>query len=136
MQVTTAHEVRGLDETISRVDVGDWMILTHTGSIIGHVKAIAFPEPYEIVAEGTLTLSPSDREALELTTGIGTTRSAATLLAAVQRLARIRIGDVTIPFTPGQLEEIAYRAGKRGITVQRATQDVIDRIKDELFHRG
>jgi hypothetical protein len=116
------------------IKVGDWQIY-NGAQCVAVLHADQFPGPYEIVAEGTLTLSLQDRELLEATTGVGTTQTAVDLIKAVQRLARIGIGDVRIPFTPGQLEEIAYRAEKRGITVQRAIQDVIDRISGELFHR-
>jgi hypothetical protein len=134
VRVTHDHSVTMPDETVVIARVGDWVILS--GSIIiAYLKDRDFPGPYEIVAEGTLTLSLQDRELLERTTGLGTTRTPMELVAAIQRLARIGIGDVQIPFTPGQLEEIAYRATKRGITLQRAVQDVIDRISGELFHR-
>lgn len=114
---------------------GDWKVMN--GNVVVQIlTAKEFPGPYEIEQQGTLTLTKQDRELLEEITGIGSTTSAGALIAATARLARIAIGDVTIPFTPGQLEEITYRASKRGITVQRAIQDVIDRIKDELFHRG
>jgi hypothetical protein len=136
VQVQTASEVRGLDESVGHVAAGDWMILNMQGMVVGHVAAKDFPAPYEIVAEGTLTLTKTEREALEAVAGVGTTQTGASLLAACQRLARIRIGDVTIPFTPGQLEELQARAVKRGQTTAQAMQAVVDRIKDELFWKG
>jgi hypothetical protein len=135
VRVTTAHTITDLDSSTHPVQVGDWVILTLSGTPIGHLTAAEFPGIYEVVVEGTLTLTLQDRDLLERTTGVGTTRTAPELIAACQRLARIGIGDVQIPFTPGQLEEIAYRAQKRGITVARAIQDVIDRLSGELFHR-
>ncbi len=135
IRATTTHAVVLPDEAIGTVQAGDWEILSGR-IVIGTLKDKDFPGPYEIVAEGTLILSVRDREAIEAVTGLGSTRTALDLLAGVQRLARIKMGDVTIPFTPGQLEEIAYRAQKRGISVQRAMQEVVDRIKDELFHRS
>lgn len=118
------------------VKPGDWLI--YQGAYLLAICADAeFPGPtYEIVAEGTLTLTVQDRDLLERAAGIGCTQTAVSLILAVQRLARIQIGDVTIPFTPGQLEELKHRADKRSQTVAQAVQAVIDRIKDELFWRG
>jgi len=83
-----------------------------------------------------LQLSPADCNRLEEITGFGSTRSPEVFLAAVDRLASMRFGDIRVPFTPGQLEEIAHRASKRGRTVQAEMQAVVDRIQDELFHRA
>lgn len=117
--------------------IGDWIVRTQPGSIpVEVVPPTKFPGVYEIVEEGTLILSKHDRETLEQVTGLGTTRTAVELQAAVGRLSRIRIGDVTIPFTPGQLEEIAHRAAKRGQTPQQAMQAVVDRIRDEIFWKA
>jgi hypothetical protein len=123
------------DESQLAIHIGDWLILSGSQTI-AVLADKDFPGPYEIVGEGTLTLTKQDQELLEATAGIGAAQSARSLIAAVQRLARIRIGDVTIPFTPGQLEEIAHRATKRGIPVARAVQEIIDRIKDELFWKS
>jgi len=117
--------------------VGDWIVRTQPGSVpIAVIPTAQFPGPFEIVEDGTLVLSQRDREAIEATTGIGTTRSAADLLAGVRRLARIQIGEVVIPFTPGQIEELAHRAEKRGQTLRQAMQAVVDRIQDEIFWKA
>lgn len=68
--------------------------------------------------------------------GLGTTMSAEALLKAVNRLGTIKIGDIRIPFTPGQLEELQHRAGKRGRTVEMEMRAVVARIEDELFYKG
>lgn len=119
------------------IRVGEWVLYAGSSPVATAViPAAEFPGIYEIVAEGTLTLSKHERELIEAATGIGTTGSGASLISGIQRLARIAIGDVQIPFTPGQLEELQHRAEKRGQTVQQAVQAVIDRIRDEIFHRG
>jgi hypothetical protein len=133
VRVVTAGTLPLAAGTFAQVKPGDWRIMS--GPLTLEVLTEAdFPGPYEIVAEGTLVLTAHERELIELTAGIGVCRTGPALIHAVQRLARIGIGDVQIPFTPGQLEEIAYRAKKRGITVDRAILDVVDRIKGELFH--
>jgi hypothetical protein len=125
------------DGTDVLIRMGDWAIYAGTGNIVVAVLAASeFPGPYEIVDAGTLTLSKADREALEAVTGIGTTRTPAGLILAVSRLARIAIGDVNIPFTPGQMEELQYRAAKRGQTIEQALKAVVDRIQGEIFHHG
>jgi hypothetical protein len=60
----------------------------------------------------------------------------ADLVAAIERLASIAIGAVKVEFSPGQLEEIAHRAAKRGRSVEAELNAAVDRIKDEIFHRG
>ena len=98
------------------------------------VPADHFPAPYEIVDTQTLHLSAADRERLERTTGLASTRTAADLLAAVERLAKIQIGSIAIEFTPGQLEELARRATKRGHTIRQELELAVDRVKGEIFH--
>lgn len=134
-RLTKPESSENAEGTLVAGKVGDWKVMNGT-VCLQILTDKEFPGPYEIVPEGAVTLSKADRERIEGVAGIGATQNGASLLLAIQRLARIGIGDVQIPFTPGQLEEIQWRAQKRGITVERAIQDVIDRIKDELFHRG
>lgn len=54
----------------------------------------------------------------------------------IERLASIKIGDIRIPFTPGQLSELQHRASKRGHTVEQEMRAVVARIEDELFYKG
>lgn len=131
-RLTADQEVRLADGSLASPASGDW-IIGQGKQVLAVVKAAVFPGVYEIIEDQQRILSAADRHALEGTLGIGATDSAASLLAAVQRLARISIGDVPIPFTPGQLEELQHRATKRGRTVAQEIQAVIDRIKDELF---
>lgn len=126
-----------LDGTPVFAKVGDWVVYGSIGNqVVAVITNERFPHPYEIVAEGTVTLSRADCEAIEAITGIGTTQTPAALVLAVSRLARIRIGEVEVPFTPGQMEELRHRAEKRGQTLQQTLQAVVDRIRDEIFHRG
>jgi len=83
-----------------------------------------------------LQLTPLDCTRLEETTGFASTRTVEEFLRAVERLASITIGDIRIPFTPGQLAELKHRAAKRGRTVEVEMQAVVDRIRDELFYKG
>lgn len=83
-----------------------------------------------------LTLTAAECNQIEEVTGIGTTRSAADLLKAIERLATIAVGDIRIPFTPGQLAELSHRAMKRGHTVEQEMKQAVARIEDELFYRA
>jgi hypothetical protein len=96
---------------------------------------IGLGRDYEPVQDA-LTLSPDQKQRLEATLGFGATRTAPDLVTAVERLASISIGTIRVEFTPGQLEEIAHRAKKRGHTVQQELEAAVDRIKGEIFHRG
>lgn len=83
-----------------------------------------------------LHLDPRDCTQLEEVTGLGSTRSASQLVAAVERLASLKFGDIRIPFTPGQLSELQHRAAKRGRTVEAEMKAVVARIEEELFYKG
>lgn len=81
-------------------------------------------------------LPPAHCHRLEETLGLGATRDTANFVAAVERLASMRVGDIRIPFTPGQLAELQHRAQKRGRSLEAEMQAVVDRIQDELFYKG
>lgn len=111
---------------------GDWLI-TVGSQTLRTLSAAAFADSYEAVDEGGLRLSPVQCRALEDRLGPGSTAAAAALQSAVERLAHLSIGGVEVPFTPGQLEELRFRATKRGRTLEQELQAVVDRVKDELF---
>lgn len=68
--------------------------------------------------------------------GLSTAVTGASLITAIDRLASVRIGDIRIPFTPGQLAELQHRAAKRGRTVDAEMRAVVARIENELFYQG
>lgn len=68
--------------------------------------------------------------------GLGTRPTAASILRAIDHLASLRIGEVRIPLTPGQMAELAHRASKRGRTVEAEMRAVVARVETELFHHG
>lgn len=100
------------------------------------VSTSVLTEGYEPLEEGGLTLSGRQARLLEDRLGPGTTASGEKLLAAVERLARIGIGEIELPFTPGQLEEMKYRAERRGRTITEEFKLILSRLADELFHGG
>lgn len=112
---------------------GDYLI-TRGSAVVNCVTTLE--DQYEILVEGQLVLPVAIRRRIEATTGIGSTMTAPDLADAIERLASIAIGTIHVEFTPGQLEEIAQRATKRGRTVEAELRSVVDRIKDEIFWRG
>lgn len=91
---------------------------------------------YEPVIEGGLQLTPQECDRLCELLGLAATATGSSLLAAVTRLGAIGIGDIRIPFTPGQLSELQHRARKRGRTVEAEMKAVVARIEEELFYKG
>ena len=116
------------------VKPGDWIVTLGT-DVVDVVSPKEFPTKYAFIEEGTL-IPRADCTRIEEITGVGTARTAEDLYQAVDRLARIAIGDVQVRFTPGQLEEIKHRARKRGLTVPQELQRIVDRIKDEIFYKS
>jgi hypothetical protein len=83
-----------------------------------------------------LTLTPVEVDQIATALGLGARPTAVSILAAIHRLASVRIGDIRIPFTPGQLAELQHRAGKRGRTVEAEMRAVVARVEEELFYKG
>jgi hypothetical protein len=110
---------------------GPRQIAAEIGALLDELRASV--QPIEIKG---LLLNSIECNALEEILGLGATRDAIALLSAVTRLGSIKIGDIRIPFTPGQLSELQHRAAKRGHSVEQEMRAVVARIEDELFYRG
>lgn len=114
---------------------GDWLI-TRAKQIIDVIADRQLRERYQVIDAGAITLPLATCEQLDTTLGLGATQTPERLVAAVERLASLSIGEVKIDFTPGQWTEIATRAKKRNQTIPQAVQAVVDRIKEEIFWRS
>lgn len=134
-RVVQAQDALLADGSHAHANAGDWLISAGK-HVLAIVPASGFPGPYEVIAEGTLILTHAERDRLETTTGLGTTRTGSEFCSAVERLASLKIGDVKVDFTPGQWEELKHRSVKRGQTLVQTVQAVVDRVRDEIFHRG
>lgn len=134
-EVIAPHTVTDQGGRLVRAEPGDW-IITEGTRVLDVVSEAVLASRYERVDPGAVVLASDRCQTLEGLLGVGATRTPETLLAAVQRLAHITIGTITIDFTPGQLEEISQRAKKRGQTVEQALRAVVDRIRDEIFWRS
>jgi hypothetical protein len=134
-RVRTAQRIQLSHGAYVDLLLGDW-IISRAQLIVDWSRGALLEEKYEVVHEGELRLPVEIGRRLEQTTGIGSTRDPFVLVEAVERLASISIGTVHVDFTPGQMEEIAHRAKKRGHTVEQELRTAVERVKDEIFHRG
>lgn len=105
-------------------------------TVLDVVAADKLTKQYELKAEGALLIGGPTRRVIEEITGVGSTATELDLVAGVQRLARLKIGEQQIDFTPGQWEELARRAERNGRSVADEVSKVVARIEDELFHGG
>ena len=112
------------------VQPGQWVI-AHNQQVLE--VATSLEEQYEILEDGTLHVPPTFCRRIEDVVGIGMTHTPEELVKAVERLASIKVGDIKINFTAGQLEELKYRASKRGRTLKQEIKAVVERIQGELF---
>lgn len=134
-QVTRSRPVEVIDGRAVQALTGDW-IVTRGAEIVDVCGTKALQERYDPVTVTQLDLPAAACQRIERTTGIGSTKSPEALIAGVERLAAIKIGGVSVEFTPGQLEELQHRAAKRGRTVAQEIQAAVDRVRDEIFYRG
>ncbi len=132
VRLPTAREVTLYDGRTVQAGVGAWMI-TRGKIILDVATPQALNQRYEVIDDQGLTLRGYDRDRLEQTTGVGSTRTPTDLVEAVERLAAISIGTIHVDFTPGQLAEIKHRAAKRGHTVEQELRATVDRIKEAIF---
>ena len=132
---TAPADILLVDGRTAHAEPGDYAVINgvHTLDVLSPAR---FRLEYDLVAPIGVVLSPADCARLEQTLGVGNTQIPTVLVQAVERLAAIHIGDVRLEFTPGQLSEIAYRATKRGHTIEQEIRLVVDRIRDEIFYRG
>src|SRR5207247_1994401 len=100
-----------------KASVGDWLI-TSGEQIVDVASDKRLREVYEPAEPSGLVLRDDFRFQAEKALGIGATETPEMLVAAINRLARLKVGDVQIDFTPGQWEHLAHRAGKMGISVE------------------
>lgn len=80
-----------------------------------------------------LVLTGEALEEVDRLLGIGSTRDGASLVSAISAYAGIRIGDIRLQFSPGQLAEIQHRAEKQGKTPQAVAEDIITQLNAQFF---
>ncbi|PYQ25627.1 MAG: hypothetical protein DMF56_26910 [Acidobacteria bacterium] len=70
---------------------------------------------------------------LEGILGGGSLTSERDLVGKVRRLAAIHFGEHRFEITPGQFEELKFRATKTGRTVEQLVADLYQRMSQDLF---
>lgn len=65
--------------------------------------------------------------------GGGDLRGGGDLLAKVKRLASIAFGPHEIKLTPGQYEELAFRAGRMGKSIEQLVKETWERFCQDFF---
>lgn len=74
------------------------------------------------------------RDRLESMLPGGSIRDAADLVARVDRLAKVEVGEIRVPFTPRELEELAYRARGQGRPIRDLVADAVQSFHDHYFN--
>ena len=111
---------------------GEWLIVRDQQTLEVFSQA-AFTRAYEKADDVGIRIDGDVRSRIERTLGIGSTETPEHLATAVERSARLVIGDIRIDFTPGQWEHLAHRAGKMGLTVEALVRRVVERTTSEFF---
>ena len=111
---------------------GEWVI-TREATVYAIVSEQEFRQHYAPADRPKLQITPEDQSTLAKLLGFGSTNSSLELTRAVEKLARLRIGDVEVNFSPGQWEEIARRAEKRGQPIAKYMIGVVDKVLQDLW---
>lgn len=112
---------------------GDWLI-ANGAQVVAVVDEEAYRAEYEVVDATGLVLGEEARYRIERSLGVGSSESPEHLVTAIERVARLTVGDVRVDFTPGQWEHLSHRAGKMGITVADLLKRIVDRITGDLWN--
>jgi hypothetical protein len=133
-----AHQV--LTESIVQLPNGrevrafpnDWVISAGT-QIVDVVSPGQFGQLYEQIGENTLKLTVDDQARLEKVLGFGSTNSSQSLTLAVQKIVSLKIGDITVNFTPSQWEQLARRAEKRGLKIAAYMDRMVEKLCSDIW---
>lgn len=91
-----------------------------------HAQALDPRNPFLII-EGR------NRERLEAILGRLPIRDVETLIERTRRLASVKFGDHEIELTPGQMEELKWRAVKQGKSVEEMIRLAAERFQEVFF---
>ncbi len=85
------------------------------------------------LGQRALILTVDALQQVDTLLGVGSTKDAPALLAAIRAFAGISIGGVAVDFSPAQLDEIAHRAEKQGKTPQAVVEDIVEQMRWRFF---
>ena len=130
--VVRPQQVSLPDGTFITTQVGEWMI-TREERVVDVVSTHELRKRYEPTEKEGVLVSGDTRSRIERSLGVGSTETPEMLATAVERLARLTIGDIRVDFTPGQWEEIRHRATKMGLHPKAVIQRLVDRFLQDLW---
>lgn len=111
---------------------GNWVI-SRGSTVLAVLPTDVYQQEYIPVDEHALTLTGADRAEVARALGFGSTDTPQHLVTAATRLAHLTIGTIDVDFTPGQWEELAHRATKRGISVESLVKQIVDKICQDIW---
>lgn len=109
------------------------MVLLQDGFVFDAMPIEEFQRMWEVLPDGGLTLTSEDQAAIEKACGFGSTRDSQSVRLAVEKLARLQIGEITVTFTPSQWDDLKNRAQKRGLKLDVYMRGVLDRWLQDLW---
>lgn len=128
-------EVSTLEGKVEKAYPGDYVIYYDNGVAVAVCGPQEFARTYEVLPdEGqTLLLSTADLQAIAPSLRFGATQSTKDFVQAVQGLASVSIGEVKVPFTPGQIAELKLRADKQRLSYEAYVKLIVQHILDNFF---
>lgn len=131
-QLLVPTEITMLSDVKVYAHPGMWVI-ANGEHVVDVVPENLFAARFEPAASDSLVIGGEHRAKLENALGLGATNSPRDLTVAVERLARLSIGEIPVDFSAGQWDVLAHRAKKRGITTDALVRQLVDRITSEIW---
>ncbi|KKL13353.1 hypothetical protein LCGC14_2526630, partial [marine sediment metagenome] len=93
------------------------------------LKRFVHVDPYDRI----IVIPSAQRDELERILSGGALEDAADLVLKVEKLASIRIGGVSLDFTPGQKRELKRLADRQGITYKEIVARTVKSMEEQFF---
>ncbi len=87
------------------------------------------------LGERGVLISGKEREDLERVLGGLPLRDSKDVVERARKLASIEIGEVNVPFSISELNELQRRARKRGKTVHEVVAETVKRMHEQFFNQ-
>jgi hypothetical protein len=81
-----------------------------------------------------VVIDPKSRQKLEGLLSGGSLMDADDLIRKVEGAMSIRIGDIRLDFTPGQMKEMAHLARRNGRALEEVVKDTVARMESLFFN--
>ena len=130
--VVRPQQVSLPDGTFITTQVGEWLI-TREDRVVDVVSTHELKKRYEPTEKEGVLVNGDSRSRIERSLGVGSTETPEMLATAVERMARLKIGDIRVDFTPGQWEHLTHRAEKMGLPVGDMLKRLVDRFTQDLW---